>query len=166
MPEVISTGRGCFLTSLGVLLFAALLPGGLWLLTEWRILAWKLELLVAILIVATVWIFACWTLGWVHNRYVLWQRPCWIVHPLTRTVILFFCSTFVAGLPFAFVQNGILQLYAIFLAPLTGLIVAFLWLIVVLIVWPETVQSNPFSRDHPSNFSVKGKDTGEEVAEP
>ena len=104
-----------------------MLPGGIWLLTGWGLFSWRIDIIVALGVVGTFATLIAWTLGWLHNRYVLWERPAWLVHPATRAMLVFAFGTFLGAWPFGSSGNPLTELFGILFAPVFGGILAVIW---------------------------------------
>lgn len=124
---VITTQRGCAYSFGSLILSGLMAPGGVWLLTGWGLFERRLDVAFAFGIVFVVAVMISWSLGWLHNRYVVLLRPPWVTHPMTRTVLACGFFTMVAAWPFGASSNDFDQFAGIPIAPAIGVVSGVVW---------------------------------------
>jgi hypothetical protein len=118
--------RKWFDTLAPLCLYAATVPGSLWLIPGWLPISSRLQLCLAAAVPGVVMGLSAWSLGMLYNRGFYCERPPWIVHPATRTVLIFWVVTFLVAWPFGLVETVWFRMFGVLVAPGTGFAVAML----------------------------------------
>ena len=68
-----------------------------------------------------------WSIGLAYNHGVKWPRPAWLVHPATRSVLIWFALVFLFAWPAGLFEDQLGTLVALMLPGLLALPFALLW---------------------------------------